>query len=261
MGGPMKGVVKNYYKEKGFGFITGENSVDVFVHFSSINMSGFKILNQGQLVDYDVVNSQTGWQATNVTVIQEQHVQAKPTSGERNAAIEHNTEDKPFWCKTGQKKEEVFIKEIVPKINRSIIIHPEKANNPKHIDLLRTDIAIVADLKTQNTPFFTAGKYYKCSGEKFDPQYTVTFNHKDYDYYSRVYPNSIIYWWVHWTQLQWKELSVQPMYCVYEVPFEFMSKLIQNQKVPLHRYQHRVGDPINAKDSYLFDLRWFERLL
>lgn len=65
------GKVKWFNAEKGYGFITDENGKDVFVHYSSINSDGFKTLEDGQTVTYDVVESDRGQQANNVTVVNE----------------------------------------------------------------------------------------------------------------------------------------------------------------------------------------------
>ena len=63
------GKVKWFNAEKGYGFITSEDGKDVFVHYSSINSEGFKTLEEGQTVTYDVVESDRGQQANNVTVV------------------------------------------------------------------------------------------------------------------------------------------------------------------------------------------------
>ena len=60
------GVVKWFNAEKGFGFITGEDGKDVFVHFSAIQSDGFKTLEEGQSVTFNVGEGQRGPQATNV---------------------------------------------------------------------------------------------------------------------------------------------------------------------------------------------------
>ena len=65
----MQGKVKWFNAEKGYGFITSEDGKDVFVHYSSINSEGFKTLEEGQTVTYDVVESDRGQQANNVTVV------------------------------------------------------------------------------------------------------------------------------------------------------------------------------------------------
>ena len=65
----MTGTVKWFNSEKGFGFITGEDGKDVFAHFSQIVADGFKTLEEGQKVSYDVVQGQKGPQAENISVI------------------------------------------------------------------------------------------------------------------------------------------------------------------------------------------------
>ena len=62
----QNGTVKGFNADKGFGFITGSNDKDVFVHFSSIKTDGFKSLEEGQKVSYDVEQGNRGPQATNV---------------------------------------------------------------------------------------------------------------------------------------------------------------------------------------------------
>ncbi len=65
----MTGTVKWFNGEKGYGFITGEDGKDVFAHFSQINAEGYKSLQEGQKVSYDVVNGAKGPQAENITII------------------------------------------------------------------------------------------------------------------------------------------------------------------------------------------------
>ncbi|MBP3808264.1 MAG: cold-shock protein [Eubacterium sp.] len=65
-----KGTVKWFNEKKGYGFITDEAGNDVFVHFSGLNMEGFKTLKDGQTVEFDVSEGDKGLQATNVTVVQ-----------------------------------------------------------------------------------------------------------------------------------------------------------------------------------------------
>jgi len=61
-----KGTVKWFNAEKGYGFITGEDGKDVFVHFSAIQGEGFKSLDEGQAVTYDLQQGPRGMQAANV---------------------------------------------------------------------------------------------------------------------------------------------------------------------------------------------------
>ena len=62
----MTGKVKWFNAEKGYGFIQRENGKDLFVHFSAIKADGFKTLEEGQAVEFDVVNGDRGEQAANV---------------------------------------------------------------------------------------------------------------------------------------------------------------------------------------------------
>jgi len=65
----MDGTVKWFNADKGYGFIEREEGEDVFVHFSAIQGDGFKSLDEGQRVDFDVVDGNRGKQAENVTLI------------------------------------------------------------------------------------------------------------------------------------------------------------------------------------------------
>ena len=61
-----KGTVKWFNAEKGYGFIEGSNDEDIFVHYSAIKSEGFKTLDEGQAVTFDVTQSDRGPQASNV---------------------------------------------------------------------------------------------------------------------------------------------------------------------------------------------------
>lgn len=64
----MLGRVKWFSKQKGYGFIEKENGGDVFVHFSSIVGDGFRTLEEGQQVQFDITQGPRGEQAANVMV-------------------------------------------------------------------------------------------------------------------------------------------------------------------------------------------------
>jgi CspA family cold shock protein len=64
----MRGKVKWFSSEKGYGFIQRDNGGDVFVHFSAIQSEGFKTLNEGQEVEFEVVDGDRGPQASDVHV-------------------------------------------------------------------------------------------------------------------------------------------------------------------------------------------------
>ncbi len=63
------GKVTWFNAEKGYGFITGTDGKDIFVHYSAINSDGYKTLEEGQTVTYDVVQRDRGPQASSVTVV------------------------------------------------------------------------------------------------------------------------------------------------------------------------------------------------
>jgi cold shock protein len=63
----LKGTVKWFNAEKGYGFIQVENGDDVFVHFSAIQGDGFKSLDEGQDVEFEITQGNRGPQAANVT--------------------------------------------------------------------------------------------------------------------------------------------------------------------------------------------------
>lgn len=62
----MLGKVKRFNKSKGFGFITTEDGQDVFFHYSELVMEGFKTIEEGADVEFDVVESDRGLQAHNI---------------------------------------------------------------------------------------------------------------------------------------------------------------------------------------------------
>jgi cold shock protein len=64
-----RGTVKWFSNEKGYGFIEREEGEDLFVHFSEINCDGYKTLNQGQVVEFEVTQSDKGLQASKVTPV------------------------------------------------------------------------------------------------------------------------------------------------------------------------------------------------
>ena len=65
----MQGTVKFFNNEKGFGFISRDGEDDVFVHFSNISGDGFKSLEEGQTVEFDVAPGRKGDEAQNVRVV------------------------------------------------------------------------------------------------------------------------------------------------------------------------------------------------
>ena len=62
-----KGTVKWFNNQNGYGFISDESGKDVFVHYTGLNMDGFKTLDEGQAVEFEVTEGEKGPQAVNVT--------------------------------------------------------------------------------------------------------------------------------------------------------------------------------------------------
>ena len=65
----MEGIVKWFNSQKGYGFITGNDGKDVFVHFSGIKNEGYKALEEGEKVSYEITSGDKGEQAVNVDKI------------------------------------------------------------------------------------------------------------------------------------------------------------------------------------------------
>ncbi|MCR5666164.1 MAG: cold shock domain-containing protein [Eubacterium sp.] len=63
----QQGTVKWFNAKKGYGFITDESGEEVFVHFSALNMDGYKELKDGETVEFEVINGEKGPQAANVS--------------------------------------------------------------------------------------------------------------------------------------------------------------------------------------------------
>lgn len=169
----------------------------------------------------------------------------------------HNTEDKLAWCEIGLEKELEFVSFMNGKTQRTICINPEKEHNKYAPDLLSN--GLIADLKMQETPFFTSGRY------TYSPQHVVTFNEKDYLRYKEKYPDITIFFWVRWARTVYPDnpsISVDKMSVIWEVPFSVLADKIRRGVFPLHAYQRRVDDTNgNAKRSYVLNMKLFKPLL
>lgn len=65
----MKGKVKKFNNEKGYGFIKTDDGKDLFFHYSELQMEGFKTVNTGQSVEFEVVETEKGLRAVNIKVL------------------------------------------------------------------------------------------------------------------------------------------------------------------------------------------------
>ena len=70
----MNGKVKWFNNEKGYGFIDHSSGEDIFVHYSAIKQDGYKSLSEGQLVNFDLIETPKGLQAINVVSVSDEKV-------------------------------------------------------------------------------------------------------------------------------------------------------------------------------------------
>lgn len=171
----------------------------------------------------------------------------------------HDPQDKSWWLDAGLRREIGFVEEVACGIGLDAEINPAKRTNPYAPDLLVDGEE--ADLKCQTTPFFRAESFYG-----IPVQYAVTFNRIDYERYTSQHPDIDIIWWIHWDQLAMKfrsgeVITTQGLSGVWRVPFSALGGQIADGRWQLHEYIHRRGDTRgNARDSYVLDLREFDRL-
>ncbi|WP_409522349.1 hypothetical protein [Nitrincola sp. MINF-07-Sa-05] len=174
------------------------------------------------------------------------------TGKDRNQAVPHDTEDRGWWYLHGEKLEEKFVSICRGKLKINASINPQKIDDKTVPDLIVE--GALADLKTQNTPFFTVSRY------NMDPRFTVTFNRKDYERYQALYPDIVIYFWLDWTQTRWQKNEVEYLGGVFRLPFSAIVAMIESG-APEHHYVHRQSpEDRNAKSSFLLDVRTFETL-
>lgn len=176
----------------------------------------------------------------------------------RNEGVGHDTEDRAYWYGLGCREEADFCAGLAIRAGLTVRVNPAKAQNPKVIDLIRVrpdGREGYADLKTQRTPFFTAGRY------GHDPALTVTFNLKDLRHYERLYPQADIIYHVCWTQTELARrggqgtLRVPVVEGVWLTSVPQIRALIDAGHAPVHAYRHRVNDDQgNARDSYVLAL-------
>lgn len=85
----QKGIVKWFSSVKGYGFIEYGESEDIFVHFTGIEMDGFRTLKEGQEVEFDAVEGARGLQATNVVLLSDD----ESDEGSDENEIDHHSEE------------------------------------------------------------------------------------------------------------------------------------------------------------------------
>lgn len=168
----------------------------------------------------------------------------------RNPNLTLSTEDKKAWAKVGMELEEKFLRDVAPSLCPDVRRNPAKDANPYAPDFI--DEFGLADLKCQNTPFFTVRKY------GYNPGRTVTFNRKDYESYLAIDPELTVYFYVNWKQLAYFKnpaVTVEPLHGVWKMPVSLVSELRQRGRAVEHKYYRRKEDRAgNAKSSFLLCL-------
>lgn len=81
---PTRGQVKWFDPKKGFGFIIGPEDQDVFVHFTHIESEGFRSLKDGEMVDYELLEGEKGWQAREVQHLSQDDASAETSDSEED---------------------------------------------------------------------------------------------------------------------------------------------------------------------------------
>lgn len=141
----MKGYVKWFNSQKGYGFITDEKGLDIFVHYTAIQGGGFKDLIEDETVDFDIMDGAKGPQAINVirrTVSQEEEIFQNKIENERLAPIliDINEEIKSYIAKHPEKlydltprKFEELIADILGDFGYEISLTPSTRDGGKDI--------------------------------------------------------------------------------------------------------------------------------
>lgn len=166
-------------------------------------------------------------------------------------------EDKPYWCKQGERDERDFVDFVASAHGLAATINPCKRYDRFAPDLLFE--GKLADLKTQRTPFFTAGRY------GLDPQFVVTLNVADVERYQEHSVDFSVLFWVRWDTVRrrfgLREYSVRPLEGIWQTSVREVVARASAGDAPLHTYLNRVGDTRgNARASYLLDLGWMHHL-
>lgn len=164
-----------------------------------------------------------------------------------------SNEDKNEWCAHGEAREDEFLKICYPRFGLPIQKHPDKLKG----DIYATDLWMKScdiDLKSVNTPFFTAAQY------GYDPATTVTLNHKDFIRYSFKYPEwskrlMVILFWVEWPAQENYGVKVPKMDGLWSLRLPVLDEMVRSGTIRCHTYQQRNENTgTNGKYSWLIDL-------
>lgn len=176
-------------------------------------------------------------------------------------------DDKAFWCRHGEQQEQAFVS-VMSKITSAweISIHPAKAHNPYHPDLLCIDKTsrneLVGEVKVKNSPLFFAKKQYRVPS-----QYALTMDLKDSFNYSALLAEGVdilIFIWVRWEahemetsfRGQTRHYYVNPMKGVWSIPFSRLRAFELAHPPPIHWY----SEPFRQPDLTDGDSEWGAQL-
>lgn len=184
----------------------------------------------------------------------------------RNRAIKEDTEDKSKWLEIGVELENRFVRFMALHSHIDVRINPAKEDEPTAPDLYVPGYGL-CDLKTQQTPFFTAGRY------GISPEHAFTINAKDIIRYRKLYPKIGIFIWLNWennraSDSRFKEIPYK--WGVYFTTLEQLIAFIDKGVAKEHSYQRRatnndsflgkrgMNSSKNASSSYVLDSRWLD---
>ena len=161
-----------------------------------------------------------------------------------------NNQDKQAWCDAfGAPTERKFVRWAVDTLGLKLRMNDAKADDPYTFDMYLGSWP--ADLKSVRTPFYMASALFG-----LDPQYTVTFNHKDGLRYREKYPTIRVIFDVMFDGKRHRMGVVQPMRLVAVGTLDGVATAIRDSGLHKHPYRERVNDTSgNAKESWLLDVR------
>lgn len=159
-----------------------------------------------------------------------------------NTETPSSNEDKEAWCKLGDELEKQFVVRMFDT-GLSVFRNPAKATDPFANDVYAV---MQADIKSIRTPFRTADRY------GIDPEFAITINEKDLKRYKEKYPNIIIFLDIDYPSYKGVRLATLGL----------LRRFVKMGMAKKHEYLNRQNDTQgNAKASYVFDLRWFDKVL
>jgi len=178
------------------------------------------------------------------------------TQEEKVAELTTNmdTENRDAWYKIGEQGELDFIKTYGKGLR--LAINPDKETDKTVPDLLCLKTGLLADLKKLSTPYYMSQKQHG-----IPPEFCFTFNHTDFIEYCVLHPNDfLIIVWQTFERSMSFNIMVEQEEAVYYVSLLEMKELVKKSG-KLHYYNRRENDDKgNAKSSYPFDLRDFNKV-